>query len=252
MGRKLIIQLLLNFIHKCHIHYTSIIYIILAFIVKQLSYYLLAMLIVLIHEFCHYSIAYYLNFTIDKVEILPFGAFLSLDDNFNHSIIDEACVILAGPCSHFFIFVFIQILPLCIYKNYLFMINRYIFLFNLLPIYPLDGGRFIGLILEMFIDIKKALHFHFKLSVLSLCILSVFYFQFQTIIVIIYLYFQQIIYYRLIPLYIRLCYLYSNDNHQKIIVHDKLYFRRGYQNYYYVNQKILTHKQMLYILLENV
>ncbi|MCD7839010.1 MAG: hypothetical protein LUG46_00125, partial [Erysipelotrichaceae bacterium] len=60
------------------------------------------------------------------------------------------------------------------------------------------------------------------------------------------------IYYRLIPILIRLCYLCFNENDQKIIVHEKLKFRRGYQNYYYLNQQLLTHKQMLYILLENV
>ncbi|MCD8027880.1 MAG: hypothetical protein LUF02_04290 [Erysipelotrichaceae bacterium] len=96
-----------------------------------------------------------MNYSIDKIEILPFGAFLSLDDIYNHSLIDEACVILSGPCSHIFIYICLQILPVFIYKDYLLTINKYVFLFNLLPIYPMDGGRLVGLILESFIVCVK-------------------------------------------------------------------------------------------------
>ncbi|MCD7894842.1 MAG: hypothetical protein LUG60_14295 [Erysipelotrichaceae bacterium] len=248
---KLIIQHLLNFFHKIHIHYTTIIYIFISLIIKQFVFYLLALFLVLIHELAHYLMACYLNYAIDKIEILPFGAFLSLNDIYEHSMIEEACVIMAGPCTHLFIYLIIQWFPLSIYHNYLLMMNKLILLFNLLPIYPLDGGRLVGIILELFIDLKTAFYFHLKLSILSLCILSVFYLRYQTFIIIIYLLIQQMIYYHYIPIYLRLFYTYMNQ-HSQTIIHTKLKFRRDYINYYYLNGHLYTQQQVLINLMEKI
>ncbi|MCD7949355.1 MAG: hypothetical protein LUG12_03705 [Erysipelotrichaceae bacterium] len=249
---KSIIQVFLNFFRKWHIHYASIIYLLLALLVHQLIYYLLAMLLVIIHEFCHYLMACYFHYHVEKIEILPFGAFLNINDIYTHSIICEACVILAGPCSHIFIYFVINLLPLSFYKNYLLSMNKLILLFNLLPIYPLDGGRLISLLLQAMMDLKTALYFHLKLSILSLCILSVFYFQYQALIVICYLYFQQILYYHYIPIFLRTSYLYMDNKQNKTIIHKQLKYRRDYNNYYLFNGQLYTSKQVLYALLENI
>ncbi len=252
MMMKSIIQLSWNFFRKCHIHYMTIIYLLLALLGKQILFYLLALFLVIIHEFCHYTIAYYYHYEIDKIEILPFGAFLSLNDIYAHSILEELCVILAGPCSHLFIYFLILLLPLSIYRDYLMFINKLILFFNLLPIYPLDGGRIISLILQSLLDLKTALFFHLRVSVLSLCILSICYFRYQTFIIILYLYVQQIIYYHNIPIFLRFSYLYMTNNHHHTIIHSQLKYRRDYNNYYYLQGKLYTSKQILYALLENI
>ena len=81
--------------------------------------------------------------------------------NLNISPIKELLILLGGP-----IFQFTALIIL----NYLFptkqeIINYYhysILLFNLLPVYPLDGGRIINLLMQIFITYKKG----FKLSII--------------------------------------------------------------------------------------
>ena len=67
------------------------------------------------------------------------------------------CVVLAGPISHLFIYFAIQIISFGIYQQFLMTMNMFVFAFNLLPIYPLDGGRFMSLLLQSIMDLKKAL-----------------------------------------------------------------------------------------------
>ena len=52
------------------------------------------------HEFGHYYFAKKFNFEIEKVEIFPFGAFLSLNDYGTHHIIEELVIVMAGPSTH--------------------------------------------------------------------------------------------------------------------------------------------------------
>ncbi len=51
--------------------------------------------------------------------------------------------------------------------------NYVIFTFNLLPIYPLDGGRILNLLFQLFISYKKSLYFSIFISIIiSIIILS--------------------------------------------------------------------------------
>ena len=125
--------------------------------------------------------AYYFHFEIEEVQILPFGAYLSLKDFYNHEIIEEICVVLAGPCSHLIMFMIIELLPVNDISEYLKMMNTLIFYFNLVPIYPMDGHRLICLLLQLCIDLKKAFEVSLKISVFSLVILSVFYLSYEIV-----------------------------------------------------------------------
>ena len=93
MKRKLTIQRLKNLFHKIDIHPVTLIYFVLAWIGGYLKWYLSTLLIVCLHEICHLLMAYYFDFEIDKVEILPFGAYLSLNDFYFHPIREEICVV---------------------------------------------------------------------------------------------------------------------------------------------------------------
>ena len=219
-----------------------------------LKWYLSSMLLVCIHELCHLLMAYSFHFQIDKIEILPFGAYLTLKDFFYHPIAHEICVVLAGPCSHLFIYFLIHTFTQGVYHDYLVRMNMTIFLFNLMPIYPLDGGRLIGLLLQSMMDLQKAMTFHLKVSVFALCVLTVFYFRINTCIIIIYLYLQQFSYKHFIPQYLRQYYsqittLYPR---KRICIHHCLEYRRGYFNYYIDNHQIIDEQKMMYSLLKSI
>lgn len=101
----------------------------------------------------HVCIALFLNHQAKEISIYPFG-FSATINHFNHLKPIEILLILAGGIGFHLIFpIIFKILYenefiSFIYYEYFIQINRSIFLFNLLPIYPLDGGRFLFAILR--------------------------------------------------------------------------------------------------------
>ena len=81
----------------------------------------------------------------------------------------ELLILIAGPLFQFIAY----ILLLNIFSEYSKMINYYhfnILVFNLLPIYPLDGGKIINILISEFIPYKKSLQLSIKLSYLIIVI----------------------------------------------------------------------------------
>lgn len=120
------------------IHPLTYLYLFLAFISRS-SYYVAFLLFSILHEIGHYLVALYFSFEIEKIMILPFGAFLLLKDLGKHYVYEEIGMLLCGPFINLICFIFF----LFIKEPLLAKINIYILIFNLLPVYPLDGQNFI-------------------------------------------------------------------------------------------------------------
>lgn len=254
MKKKLIIQRLRNLSLKVHIHFLTFVYFILAWLGGYLKWYLSTLLIVCLHEICHLLMAYYFHFRIQKIEVLPFGAYLVLDDFYFHSILHEMCVVLAGPCSHLLIYEGIVLFSEGVYQQYLLTMNMFVFLFNLLPIYPLDGSRFLCLLLQSVMDLKRALWWNLKISVLMYCLLLIFYLQSNTVVILSYLFYQIFHYHQFIYTYLRQYYskIPSFSCHRPPIIQQRLYYRRGYHNYYQIHSQIIDEKEMVPFLLKSI
>lgn len=247
-------ELLKNCYHKIHIHFVTFLYAAIAFLVDYEKMFLSALGIVCFHELCHLMMAYYFHFKIEKVEILPFGAYLSIKDFYYRPILEEICVVLAGPCSHLFIDFFIKLLTKNSFQDYLFGINSFVFFFNLLPIYPMDGHRILCLILQTFIDLKEAMYLSLKISIFTFVVLSLCYCQINTMVIIVFLFFQQFSYYKFIPNYLRTFYSQLSllyPRHKKMI-HHRFIYRRGYHNYYLINTSLFDETQVVFQLLKNI
>lgn len=239
---------------KIHVHLVTYIYLWISWIENYFHLYILALTIVCIHELCHLLMAYYFHFEIEKIEILPFGAYLSLKDFYFHSIKEELCVVLAGPSSHLFMYICIDYFFHGQLKNQLQIFNSFIFFFNLLPIYPMDGHRFVCLILQSCMDLKGALYLSLKISVLSFAFLSLFYFNVNTFIIISFLLFQQFYFMKFIPNYLREYYskIPSLGSHDKIVIHRKYTYRRGYHNMYFIDGSLYDEVNVIYALIKNI
>jgi len=198
--------------------------------------------------------AYYFHFDLQKVEILPFGAYLSIHDFYFHPISHELCVVLAGPCSHFLMYYVIICFFKGSYQNDLLLINSLVFFFNLLPIYPMDGHRMICLLLQATIDLKNAMYLSLKISVFCFVILSVSYLQLNTLLIISYLFIQQFEFMKFISFYLRTYYsqIPSLYEREKMKVHYDLSYRRGYRNYYFINSQIYDEESVMFLLLKTV
>lgn len=100
---------------------------------------------VVLHELGHAFVAKKLGYKLNKIWILPYGACLSLDD-FAFNPNDEIKIALAGPIVNICLIIltmsFWWIFPASYIYTYAFVISNFsLALFNLLPAFPLDGGR---------------------------------------------------------------------------------------------------------------
>ncbi len=118
-------------------------------------------LIVIIHELGHYSVAKFFNWRIRRISLWVFGGVMETDEHASKPISQEFWITLAGPLQHVWIHGLLlfcstnQLLP-----DYLislgFQYNTTILLFNLLPIWPLDGGKLMHLLLSSILPFRKA------------------------------------------------------------------------------------------------
>ena len=173
---------------KMKIHPLTYLYLLLAFISGS-SYYVAFLFFSILHEIGHYLVALYFSFEIEKIMILPFGAFLSLKDLGKHYVYEEIGMLLCGPFINFICFIFF----LFIKEPLLAKINIYILIFNLLPVYPLDGSKLLLLFLSYFIDYQKAMQIQIKVSLLFICILWIITKQIGRKIILGYLFYQVIL-----------------------------------------------------------
>jgi stage IV sporulation protein FB len=239
---------------KIDIHYFTIIYIVISFFTGYWKYYLGAYIIVCFHEICHLLMAYSFHFQIDRITLLPFGAYLSLNDFGYRPIIYEMCVVLAGPCSHLLIYSVLISLKKTIYIEYLLNMNSLIFIFNILPIYPMDGYRFLLLNLERFIDIQKANYLCLKISIMFLCLFVCICKHLNYYIIFLFLLSENIKLYKSIPNYLRLYFLqipYDYHN-KKIKIHQKKRYIRDCINLYKIDNLIIEDYNFQRELIKNV
>ncbi|RDW21669.1 M50 family metallopeptidase [Oceanobacillus chungangensis] len=117
--------------------------------------------IVLFHELGHFIMANSLGWRVRRIMLWVFGGVMDTDEHGTKPIKEEMLVTLAGPCQHFIVyFLIFSLSPFDLVPASLlelaFYYNSAILLFNLLPIYPLDGGKLLFLLLSAIMPYKQA------------------------------------------------------------------------------------------------
>lgn len=156
----MVLRFLKKSYNKLHIHPTFFLLFFWFLINKQLYSFLLFLVVVLSHEFGHYIVAKKLKYRLDNFYIAPYGVCLNYKEKAFDSR-DEIKIAIAGPLVN----IFLSIIVVAIWWIYPSIYNfsqefitqsLVLGLFNLLPCYPLDGGRvFVGIMSES-IERKKA------------------------------------------------------------------------------------------------
>ncbi|RBW71600.1 M50 family metallopeptidase [Bacillus taeanensis] len=138
--------------------------------------FILVFCLIFIHEIGHTGAAYFFGWRIKKIVFLPFGGVAEVDEHGNKPFREEFIVVMAGPCQHiwmtgaaYFLMTF-NIWDPAFYEQFL-TYNFMILFFNLLPIWPLDGGKLLFLACARRYPFKRA---HLVSLVISLHFLIVF------------------------------------------------------------------------------
>jgi len=142
---------ILKFTKKIPVHPSFILLFLWFILTKNLQSFLLFISVVLSHEYGHYFVAKKLGYKLDAFFLAPYGACLNYKEKaFEYK--DEIKIAIAGPFVNFTLcLIFISlwwIFPSVYNFSRDFVIQSFsLGIFNLLPCYPLDGGRiFVGLI----------------------------------------------------------------------------------------------------------
>lgn len=125
-------------------------------------------LIVLIHEVGHVLVCLIFGYKIKSVTLYPFGGITRVEKDINTSPYKELILASAG----LFMQIILYVVALSFgYKDLLFYkYNKSIFLFNLLPIIPLDGSVIVYSLLNRFTTFKNSYKAYIVVSVISLVI----------------------------------------------------------------------------------
>ncbi len=113
-----------------------------------------------VHELGHSLVASECGYKLNKIKLMPFGAVVSgcFDDV---RLIDEVKIALAGPFINlavglFFVAVWWIFPNLYAFTDVVAEANFSLFLINVLPAYPLDGGRVLNALLKQSLKEKTA------------------------------------------------------------------------------------------------
>lgn len=161
-----------NLLQSIQIHPTLIIFVAISFITGTFIQLFIILTIVTIHELGHFYAARYFGWRVESIVLWAFGGVMKTDEYATRPIKEELIVILCGPLQHLFIFIITYILqalaliPDTIIAQIMYF-NFIILLFNLLPIYPLDGSKFTLLWLSLLIPYRQAYRRNLILSFIS-------------------------------------------------------------------------------------
>ena len=125
--------------------------------------------IIIIHELGHVIVANLLGVKVKNIYIYPLGGVSKFNMDLNINPIKELLILLGGP-----LFQFLSLFLIYLFKDKKEVIIIYhysILLFNLLPIYPLDGGRLINILFQIFISYKRSIKLSIIFSYLLLLII---------------------------------------------------------------------------------
>ena len=116
--------------------------------------------LIIIHELGHLTMAVYYKWNLDKIAVYPFGGCVKFNERLTKPLKEEFLILLSGPLAQMIFFLFVSFLEmngLITYRNFLLFKSYHytLLIFNLLPIYPLDGGKILNIFLNAMFPYKK-------------------------------------------------------------------------------------------------
>ena len=158
-------------------------FLILFYITGQLGEYAVILILAFVHELGHLLAGIILGMKPAKLELKPYGISISFKINpndYNKKIakgnlleLKKAIVACAEPVTNLIIIIITLNLRLNIFTSLLIIYsNILLIIFNLIPMYPLDGGRIVKSLIYLFLGKKKAEKYTNNISFIFLIIVT--------------------------------------------------------------------------------
>jgi len=154
-------------------------YVILLIILGFKGELVIAFAFVVLHELTHYLTARVLGFSGFDIEILPIGAVLKVKDLDEASAKEDIIISMSGPLLNLLLAIIFYILFILYKRPYfhlLYNTNLALGIFNLIPAFPLDGGRVLRDILSTKTIYKRANEISIRMSMVLGSIFMFIYF----------------------------------------------------------------------------
>jgi stage IV sporulation protein FB len=122
---------------------------------------------VILHELGHILASKILGYSTRSIQIIPLGAIAVVEGKWYHNAKHELIIAVSGPAVNLALFIISYFFMFDFYTFILFFtINGILFFFNLIPAFPMDGGRILRSILHLRSnDILEATKASYYLSV---------------------------------------------------------------------------------------
>ncbi len=149
------------------IDFKIFLFLILFYFTRQVETYVMILFFAFIHEIGHLLMGLLMGMRPNKIEIKPYGVSISFKikpKDYNQKILEgnrlqikKILIAMAGPLTNFIIMNIATNLPIGIFSKMMIIYsNLLLIIFNLIPIYPLDGGRILKAFLHILVGKRKA------------------------------------------------------------------------------------------------
>lgn len=123
-----------------YIHFTTVLLFVFSYINRNLEIVFISYILVLLHELAHLVAALCIGLKPCRIVLFPFGVNLKLKNSIIAALSDEFILYLSGPLLNAFLAVISVLFMQNEYARLFYYNNMGLFLFNILPILPMDGG----------------------------------------------------------------------------------------------------------------
>lgn len=145
-------------------HYYLFLFMLYLYVIDKLEYFFIFYIFVFIHEMFHVMMAVLLKVKIKEIVFLSIGMNAQYEENI--SSIKEFLIAIAGPIASLNLAIFL-------YNESFIMMNIIILITNMIPIYPLDGGRILRIILIKILGYKNGIKIYGIILRILICVLII-------------------------------------------------------------------------------
>lgn len=218
----------------------------ISFITGNFNSFILFFFIIFFHELGHISGAIYFKWKIDQIIIMPFGGLTVFNVDINRPLKEEFIICLLGPLF--------QIIYYLIFKDIFDIKNIHynLLVFNLLPIFPLDGSKIFNIIFNKVFSFKLSLYVTYIISFIVISVLFITnQFNLLLFLTLILLFFKNIkelknIKYIFNRFLLERYFKYFNFKKRKVVKSGNVSkMKKDYYHLFFVKNKYATEREML-------